>query len=540
MNDIEILKVKAWLANVPGGSLADGYLERWQQFASTQLPVVTVFGSYDTGKSSLIRRLLVDNGVPVPEWLTISARHETFGVNSVECAGALLRDTPGLAVGADDVRGTLNTELASAAISTTDIAIVTVTPQLATGEYEFLRQIVENGWTPENLWFVISRFDEAGIDPDDDLDGYRQLAARKSSELASSLKLSSAHPVHVVSQDFAQMAGGTQEVGAEVWDDSRGWDGMDALGEAIKEVVSGDVVALRVSTEQRYWRQAVLLTVNELKEQLAACAPLLVQADIASTRREQWKLSLDDVDNDARADLKGTLGQAVRFAYAGGEHNSANVVKDLQSALDDWFRKHVRELDRLLQDVVRIDVRQRNEPSWKNLEELTARVTADINEEPEAQIEALAPHLRKFGPLLIDGLREFEKSQAGGPLKKRQARGVATQVASNVGTLGKGLALASALLPLAVQIVDAIDDARAHQAVAVQGRRSLNSHTDKLAQEVSALALNSWAEVLAEARNEIGQAAAQAELFDTLHDSVEKLRVAIAEVEGILNPRKES
>lgn len=538
MNEIDILKVKEWLANLPGGSLADDYLKGWQQFASTELPVITVFGSYDTGKSSLIRRLLVDDAVPVPDWLTISARHETFGVNSVEFAGSLLRDTPGLAVGADDVRGKLNTELAREAISTTDIAIVTVTPQLATGEYEFLRQIVENGWTPENLWFVISRFDEAGIDPDDDLDGYRQLAARKTSELVNSLKLSSAHPIHVVSQDFAQMAGGARDVEADMWDDSREWDGMDGFGEAIKNVASGDVATLRASTEQRYWRHAVLLTVNDLKDQLAACEPLLVQADIAAARREQWKSSLDDVDDDARADLRGTLGQAVRLAVAGGEHNSANVAKDLQSALTDWFRKHERELDRLLQDVVRTDERQRHEPSWKKLEELTARVAVDINEVPEARIEALAPYVSKFGPLLIEGLREFEKSQAGGSLKKSQARAVAAKAVDNVGTFGKGLALASELLPLAVEIVEAIDGLRAQQAVAVQERRALNSQTDKLAEEVSALALDSWAEVLSEARNEIDQTVAQAALSDTLRDSVEKLRAAIAEVEAILNPRK--
>ncbi|MDF2468114.1 GTPase domain-containing protein [Rhodococcus erythropolis] len=534
MNEIDILKVKEWLANLPGGSLADDYLKGWQQFASTELPVITVFGSYDTGKSSLIRRLLVDDDVPVPDWLTISARHETFGVNSVEFAGALLRDTPGLAVGADDVRGKLNTELAREAISTTDIAIVTVTPQLATGEYEFLRQIVENGWTPENLWFVISRFDEAGVDPDGDLDGYRQLAARKTSELVNSLKLSSAYPVHVVSQDFAQMAGGARDVEADTWDDSREWDGMDGFGAAIKNVTSGDVASLRASTEQRYWRHAVLLTVDELEDQLAACEPLLVQADIASARREQWKRSLDDVDHDARADLRGTLGQAVRLAVAGGEHNSANVAKDLQSALTDWFRKHERELDRLLQDVVRTDERQRQEPSWKNLEELTA-LAVDINEVPEVRIETLAPYVSKFGPLLIEGLREFERSQAGGSLKKSQARAVAAKAVDNVGTFGKGLALASELLPLAVEIVEAIDGLRAQQAVAVQERRALNSQTDKLAEEVSALALDSWAEILAKTRNEIDQTAAQAALSDTLHDSVEKLRAAIAEVVGILN-----
>ncbi len=135
MSNFDIQAAKKWLDEIPGGSLTDVFDVQWKQFASEPRPVATVFGSYDTGKSSLIRRLLVDTGVEVPEWLTISARHETFEVRGgVVLAGCVIRDTPGLAVGAKDVRGgETNTKLAQEAIGLTDIAIVTVTPQLATG-----------------------------------------------------------------------------------------------------------------------------------------------------------------------------------------------------------------------------------------------------------------------------------------------------------------------------------------------------------------------------------------------------------------------
>ncbi|RQO49291.1 hypothetical protein DBV08_09055 [Rhodococcus sp. KBW08] len=53
MNDIDVLKVNEWLASLPGGSLAENYAEQWQQFDSIDAPVITIFGSYDTGKSSL-------------------------------------------------------------------------------------------------------------------------------------------------------------------------------------------------------------------------------------------------------------------------------------------------------------------------------------------------------------------------------------------------------------------------------------------------------------------------------------------------------
>lgn len=534
MSDIDVVKVKEWLDTLPGGSLVDDFAENWRQFDAATTPVVTVFGSYDTGKSSLIRRLLVDNAVPVPDWLTISARHETFEVKSVELAGSVLRDTPGLAVGADDVRGRSNTALASAAISATDIAIVTVTSQLATGEFEFLREIVEVGWTSENLWFVISRFDEAGIDPDDDLDGYRQLAARKRAELADSLKLSSNYPVHVVSQDFSQIAGATRDVGAEVWDESREWDGMDVLGAAIKDVALGDVVALRASTEQRYWRQAVRRTVAELRAQLVECEPLLAPAEVSATRRELWKDSLNEVDIAARADLKGALGKAARLAFAGGDHDPVKVTEDLNLALTDWYGKHARELDRLLQDVARSDERQRKEQSWKKLDDLASWIAADADPAPEARIVALAPHVSKFGSLMIDGLREFEKSQLGGSLKRASRGGAAASVAEGVGSLGKGLAVASALLPLVVEIAKELDQSRANQASVASERQALRVRENKLIEQVNAIALVTWDEAVAETMGEIDAASEQAELADGLHDSIAKLRTAIKVGEGIL------
>ena len=69
----------SWLDAIPGGHFGAEADRQWKRFASVGLPVVTMYGSYDTGKSALLRRLIVDSGSVVPEWLTISARHETFG-----------------------------------------------------------------------------------------------------------------------------------------------------------------------------------------------------------------------------------------------------------------------------------------------------------------------------------------------------------------------------------------------------------------------------------------------------------------------------
>src|SRR4029079_13645903 len=130
------------------------------------------------------RRLLVDADILVPDWLTISARHETFEASEITYRDVILKDTPGVSPGSTDARGESNTATAVEAIKTTDVLVVVVTSQLLTGERELVANALDLPWCDGALWFVISRFDEAGVDPEGDRDGYRELAASKRRELA--------------------------------------------------------------------------------------------------------------------------------------------------------------------------------------------------------------------------------------------------------------------------------------------------------------------------------------------------------------------
>ena len=269
MSPIDLTEAKSWLDAIPGGQLGLEADEQWQRLASISDPVVTVYGAYDTGKSSLLRRLIVDSGVEVPDWLTISARHETFEVNEVRAAGCLLRDTPGFVTGAEDARADMNTQQANTAVELTDVAIVTVTPQLATAEFPALQALVRRDWAPRSLWFVISRFDEAGVDPESDEDGYRERAQRKTDELRLALELDDAVPVFVVSQDFAQMAGSERNPDPQLWDEFRGWDGIAELRDALTNLGSRYGSSLRASAAQRFWRQSVANSLDGLHSEVA-------------------------------------------------------------------------------------------------------------------------------------------------------------------------------------------------------------------------------------------------------------------------------
>ena len=93
---------QAWatLETIPGASSAVAQERlRWDEFHALDTLEVVLFGAYDAGKSSLLKRLLVDWGSPVPEWLTVSGRRETFESKRVEVTGLGLTDTPGLSSG---------------------------------------------------------------------------------------------------------------------------------------------------------------------------------------------------------------------------------------------------------------------------------------------------------------------------------------------------------------------------------------------------------------------------------------------------------
>src|SRR4051812_45785990 len=59
-------------------------LSTWEEHDARELVEVTLIGTYGSGKSSLLRRLMADEGLDVPEWCTVSARRETFELNEVD------------------------------------------------------------------------------------------------------------------------------------------------------------------------------------------------------------------------------------------------------------------------------------------------------------------------------------------------------------------------------------------------------------------------------------------------------------------------
>ena len=69
----------------------------WAAFSELDYLRVTVYGPYDAGKTTLIKRLLIEDGTLVPGWLAISGRPETMKTAEAESGGIGYVDTPGTA-----------------------------------------------------------------------------------------------------------------------------------------------------------------------------------------------------------------------------------------------------------------------------------------------------------------------------------------------------------------------------------------------------------------------------------------------------------
>ncbi|KXP14483.1 GTPase domain-containing protein [Tsukamurella pseudospumae] len=524
---MNVEQAKQWYAEaVEDGSA----VEEWTAFAGDPRPVVTVLGSYDVGKSSLIRRLLVDAGAEVPDWLTISARHETFDVNEAGVHGIRLRDTPGLAVGADDARGLSNSAHALTSSIATDVLVVVLTPQLATGEIDVLRAILARGWDPGTLWFVISRFDEAGVDPETDPAGYSDLADRKRDELRAAFSLSEDVPVFVVAADGFQYAASEHAPDPAVWESNRAWDGMNELAAALKDVAA-DRPVLRGFAEDRYWRTIVRDVCDGIEEQLPDMESAAVQANLVEQATQAWRDELGHLGAAAKAGLRGILAAAARDGYGADKESWSRVGEDLSRSLNSWLLQESADLDRLANDVDRSARTERQNPNWQKLDEL---ISAALDYEvDEVETPEVSEKLKTFGPYVVQAV------VIGVPmivhLRSRGLDGIGDLekiVAAQAGRVGRVNAGADFVID---RVAPLIAEALTNHAQARAETAAWRGRVDDFIEQIREVALEQWEVRIAETRDLIEIAGGgQAQLAAGLRSALEDAQGRCAEGRALL------
>lgn len=541
MTTERVSRARSWLEEFCPTEVFEGLVNEWELFAATARPVVTLFGAYDTGKSAIIRRLSVEQGLEVPEWVTISARHETFEVGAVEFRGIALRDTPGVAPGAKDARAIANTAQAMAAAQLTDVLVVVMNPQLPTAERDLLLRVLASDWPSGSLLLLISRFDDAGVSPEYDLDGYHELAERKVKELRGSLALDAAIPVFVVAPDYQQAAGNQRQPDASTWDESRPWDGMGDLSDALGELAGAEFAALRSAAETRFWEGSVTAALDQARHELQELETATQAAKSLRARRDSFLAEVDGQERAARVSINGAVEEAIRSTMRRQNVDAAAIEAAVNQTLDAWWSAQRVAVDGILRDAqATMDV-QRERPAWKSLENLYATddgVKARDARKVTTRLGGLAEKA-KDAVRAVDKLRE----EARKGVKERateaadSAKGAVVKAPSNV----PKVQVALAALPVVIELVGMVEDfVGDKQAAAARKRRraELQDQVTAIATRAGEETMAHWAPHLEEVRARIaemtGRGAEDAELLESL---LVDARALVDRGEGVLAQR---
>ncbi len=211
----------------------------------SEKPRVVVVGAYNTAKTTLLRRLLVDEGLPVPAWARVSDREETSVIGTVELPWCTVIDTPGLEAlsrwHSDESRRAL--EDADAVLLLTTSNLFSTDDRRARDGEPYLRAVdvlsgrvfLDGGmaYPREAFAVLVTRFDEAALDPSDFPDEYDESRHRKLGELFALVRehapaaADSCHTSVIAADPFGRTRNRTA-VRAD-FDAYRSWDGMDEV-----------------------------------------------------------------------------------------------------------------------------------------------------------------------------------------------------------------------------------------------------------------------------------------------------------------------
>lgn len=528
-----VRRLQEWLRSVLGEDQADELGKSVDEFAQREMPVITLFGAFDTGKSAIARRLLVDGGLDVPGWLTISARHETFESRHVEVDGYVLQDTPGISDPEvdlpADLRAEVNTRQAMDAIALTDVACIVVNPQLPTGERDQLLALIKEGWIPGSLMVVISRFDDAGANPLYDLDGYRDRAANKVAELRRSLSLDDTIPVYVAVPDFEQVAGASSSPDPTVWDESRHFDGMSDLAAAFSHVATLDTEALRAAAVARFWtshvRRALLSSEAELDDLEAG----LTHAEGLMKRRDIQFSQLDVLDAAARVSIKGAVEDAINASVRRQLVTAEGIQSSVDHVLETWWLRECAALDKIASDAGVTFERQRERPGWQVLTQLFEADAGPVAKDGQRKYAGRLGGVTDKVKSSFDAVKKLQEAAKKTP---KEAAGGATRAVADASKSVPKVEVAVHALPVVVELTGFIEDIVQDK----QAAKSRRERRDQLQKQVRGIAQDAADQVLVSWRAEVEATRATIaesvgiddDHVDALQSSVDEVRATVA------------
>jgi 50S ribosome-binding GTPase len=307
----------------------------WESFSTRHHMRVTVYGPYDSGKTTLIKRLLIESGTTVPDWLTISGRPETAKVTEAESEGIVYADTPGTSGPSAE-----HNQLAEQALRLTD-AVLAVLPQQRLREDTGRLAELAARCPHDALYIVIAQSDTVGADPQSDLTEFQRLCEHRRAELLKmlpgELARALAGAVHVVAADPYGEVGNARQPDPSHYDSYREWDGIAKLRASLSSLAQ-HLPELREAAQGRYWEWAAALAHAESDQELAQLAVVLAEAEQRGRRQALLDRELIMIDEAAASDLQMAIYdelQAVTRAADGMD------VESIRSATEERLQHRV-------------------------------------------------------------------------------------------------------------------------------------------------------------------------------------------------------
>lgn len=292
-------------------------------FANENKPRIHLVGDYNTGKSSFIKRLLLDAGLPVPPNLKVAAKPMTDTVRAYDWNGVQLVDSPGFQSSHET-----HTQQAWDALADASAVIFLLQPNLILGDDLPLRTVIHGDLArgivekQDSTYFIVNRSDELGVDPELLPELYAQLVERKRVEFRQALAsrdISSADDrIFFMSSDPYGLVGDRADTDATAFDPYRAWDGFRPFMEALHAVrqdllASGPARSILHGGMYRLWQHALGMQrdvdqqhrqIRELEQLRLIVGQCVAEGDQIGNR---YLLTLQTLVHDRAQELKQAL-----------------------------------------------------------------------------------------------------------------------------------------------------------------------------------------------------------------------------------------
>jgi predicted GTPase len=353
---------KAWLSGarrrLDGDTNAAKALRELAEIADGR-PRVALGGSYNAGKSSMIRRLLIDDKQKGPDTLQTGDKVTTREVQPYEWRGLDLVDVPGLGGDGPEQDELSREQVPDAA------AVIFVTGQGLQGLRDLV-QVLAGDPTQgllgkqDRTIIVLNRRDEIGASPLYDPDEHEAACQSKRLEVAMAINALAGGALAVVPERIfctASAPFGMQGDTPADYDGFRGWDGIKELEEAIEalrpsllangrdvSILHGGIARLLSLRARRIEqlrttreRQAQLTQLSRLASEQLADGCALIDAQVARLAAR--------IGDHLEADLgRGLLSQdAVLRKQILNRLSSWTTADETQQIVGHWLEQSDRE-----------------------------------------------------------------------------------------------------------------------------------------------------------------------------------------------------